>query len=908
MVGSPHRRFSSAIHCGCAGLLALAFAFGLASISSAADGEHKSAEDLDWWSLKPIQGPAVPAADDGCRNEIDRFVLAKLGEQKLSPSPAASPRVLIRRLSYDLTGLPPTPQEISDFLAASETDAELAYAQLVERLLASPRYGEHWARHWLDVARYGETHGYDKDKARFNAWPYRDYVIRSLNEDKPYARFVREQVAGDVLWPGEPDGIIALGFVAAGPWDFIAHTEVGEAKVDGRIAKHMDRDDMVSAVFNTFMSTTVQCAQCHDHKGDPISMVDYYRLHTLFAAVDRFDRVYDLDPDIEAQRLTLEKSIGSLSAGLKKIDTELAAAGGEKLKALREQVAELKARADEQLKTVAEHGYHSSLSQRADDTKWVQIDLGKTQPLGEVRLIGAHDNYNDIGAGFGFPRRFRVEISDDATFAEGVEILADHSAIDFANPGVAPVVIDAAGHQARFIRVTATRLAERRKDYMLALGELQVVGPQGSHLATADGVEVTAKDSIEAPVRWRRDNLIDGKFPTSTDAATLKLLAAKSGQLNALVARLETPGLRQRRDTASARLADQRAQLDALPEGKRVYAIASQFKAAGKVLPTEGTPRTIHLLHRGDIRTPGDEMHPGAPALWRQAEPEFSLPAGHREGERRVALANYLTDTENPLIWRSIVNRIWLYHMGRGIVDSPNDFGRMGMQPTHPQLLDWLAVKFRDDFGGSWKALHRLIVSSATYRQVSTGDAEKAKVDAGNRYYWRMKRHRLSAEELRDSVLAVAGVLDPAMGGPSFHDFEFEDDHTPKYWYDRHDPNDPKSHRRSIYRLIARSQTQPFLTTLDCADPSQMVAKRDETTTALQALALMNNPFMVAMSEQLAERVSKSEAPVGEALRLVSGREPRADEVELLQNYADRHGLAAVCRLILNLNEFVYVD
>ncbi len=881
---------------------------GLLTFSSAAEGERKSAEDLDWWSLRPIELPTLPPADDWCRNEIDRFVLAKLKEQKISPSSAASPRVLIRRLSYDLTGLPPTQDEISIFLAASEIDADDAYVGLVDRLLASPQYGEHWARHWLDVARYGETHGYDKDKARFNAWPYRDYVIRSLNEDKPYARFVREQVAGDAIWPGEPDGIVALGFVAAGPWDFIAHTEVGEAKVDGRIAKHMDRDDMVSAVFNTFMSTTVQCAQCHDHKGDPISMVDYYRLHTLFAAVDRFDRVYDLDPKIETERLTLEKSIGSISAGLKQIETELAAAGGEKLKALREQVAELKSRSEEQLKTVPEHGYHSAISPRADDIKWVQIDFGKSQALGEVRLIGAHDNYNDIGAGFGFPRRFRVEISDDEKFVEGIEMLADHSVSDFANPGIAPVVIDAASRKGRFIRITATKLAERRKDYMLALGELQITGTEGENIATADGVVVSAKDSIEAPSRWQRNNLIDGKFSTSSDPETLNSLAAKTGELNALVAKLETPDIRQRRDTASSELADQRTQLDALPEGKRVYAIASQFKASGKVMPTEGKPRSIHLLHRGDIRTPGDEMLPGAPALWRGVEAEFSLPADHREGERRAALANYLADPENPLTWRTIVNRIWLYHMGRGIVDSPNDFGRMGMEPTHPQLLDWMAVKFRDDFGGSWKALHRVIVTSATYRQVSSGDAEKAKTDAGNRYYWRMKRHRLGAEELRDSVLAVAGVLDPSVGGASFHDFEFEDDHTPKYWYDRHDPNDPKSHRRSIYRLIARSQTQPFLTTLDCADPSQMVAKRDETTTALQALALMNNPFMVAMSEQLAGRVSQSKTPIAEALSLVTGREPRIDEVNLLNGYVDQHGLEAACRLILNLNEFVYVD
>ena len=295
-------------------------------------------------------------------------------------------------------------------------------------------------------------------------------------------------------------------------------------------------------------------------------------------------------------------------------------------------------------------------------------------------------------------------------------------------------------------------------------------------------------------------------------------------------------------------------------------------------------------------------MVPGAPVLWEGAAHFFDLAGSHGEGDRRAALARYLTDQENPLVWRSAVNRIWLHHMGRGIVDSPNDFGRMGMLPSHPELLDWLAFRFREK--QSVKDLHRLIVNSATYRLSSSGDPDKAKIDGGNRYYWRMNRRRLRAEELRDSVLQVAGVLDLKMGGPSFRDFKFKDDHTPKYWYHLHDPTDPETHRRTIYRFIARSQTQPFLTTLDCADPSQMVAKRDETTTALQALVLMNNPFMTAMSTRLAE----SAGSVGEAFRQALARKPNRDERIMLQEYARKHGLAATARLLFNLNEFSYVD
>ena len=279
---------------------------------------------------------------------------------------------------------------------------------------------------------------------------------------------------------------------------------------------------------------------------------------------------------------------------------------------------------------------------------------------------------------------------------------------------------------------------------------------------------------------------------------------------------------------------------------------------------------------------------PGAPALWDGVYP--NLLANPDDEAAGAALAHYLTHQKNPLLWRSAANRIWLGHMGRGIVDSPNDFGRMGMKPTHPELLDWLAARFRET--ESVKDLHRLIVTSSTYRQASTSNSEKTNIDASNAYYWRMNRRKLRAEEVRDSVLQVAGALDLTMGGPSFRDFKFKDDHTPKYWYHLHDPNDPKTHRRTIYRFIARSQTQPFLTALDCADPSQMVAKRDETTTALQALALMNNPFTTAMSEKLAARAKNAD----EAIWLALGRAPAKLERQTLNKYAQTHGMPATAR------------
>jgi hypothetical protein len=717
---------------------------------------------------------------------------------------------------------------------------------------------------------------------------------------------VKEQIAGDALYPGDPDGVIALGFVAAGPWDFIAHFEVGEGKLDGRIAKHMDRHDMVSAVFNTFMSATVQCAQCHDHKFDPVSMEDYYRLHAVFAAVDRADRVYDLDPEIVKKRRRLQAESADLTDEQRRLDQGVEKAGGFRLSQLRSKIKELEKSPKAKLKTVPEHGYHSQIVKSPDEVKWTQVELAEATEIAAIELIGCHDDYAGIGPGFGFPVRFKVEASNDGTFKQGVTMVADFTQSDFANPGVTPVRIEGKGIRAKFVRVTATRLVERKKDHIFALAELRILDVEGAN--KAGGAKVTAKDSIEALPRWRRANLVDGKFTTAGDPAVMEELAGLKSGLRQLMAELETSEIRKRRKQISDKLAANRKEIAGLPPGKLVYAIAADFKKFGKVTPTEGRPREIRYLHRGDLRSPGDKMQPGAPALWRAATPEFSLTDPDNEAARRVALAKYLTSRDNPLAWRSIVNRIWLGHMGRGIVETPNDFGRMGATPTYPELLDWLAATLRDDPGQSLKALHRLIVMSATYRQASSHVDAKSAVDGSNAFYWRMNRRRLRAEELRDSVLVVAGKLDRRMGGPSYQDFKFKDDHTPKFWYHLHDPNDPSAHRRSIYRFIARSQTQPFMTTLDCADPSQMVPRRDETTTALQALTLMNNPFMTAMAKQFAARVEKEDDPAGKAVRLAFGREATGEERAMIEGYANNHGWPAAARAIFNLNEFVYLD
>src|SRR2546429_777209 len=257
------------------------------------------------WACRPLGRPPAPASRftrDGSPNPIDAFIDAKLAQHKLSPSPEADQRSLLRRVSFDLIGLPPTPEEMRAFLEDSSPDA---YEQAVDRLLASPRYGERWARHWMDAAHFAETHGHDQDRIRTNAWPYRDYLIASFNTDKPYRRFVQEQVAGDVLFPDDPQAVVALGFIAAGPWDESSLRDIREDTIDRQIGRYLDRDDMVTTVMQTFTSTTVQCARCHNHKFDPIPQRDYYALQAVFAGVDRANRVYDADPGVHRRRQAL---------------------------------------------------------------------------------------------------------------------------------------------------------------------------------------------------------------------------------------------------------------------------------------------------------------------------------------------------------------------------------------------------------------------------------------------------------------------------------------------------------------------------------------------------------------------------------------------------------------------------
>jgi hypothetical protein len=743
-------------------------------------------------------------------------------------------------------------------------------------------------------------------------------VIRSFNEDVPYGQFIREQVAGDVLWPDDPQGVIATGFIAAGPWDFVGHVELREGTVDKLKAQLNDRDDMVANTISTFNSLTVHCARCHDHKFDPIPQIDYYRLQAVFAGIDRGDRPYR-SPSLAARRSALEEKKDSLRDENKKIYQAIAAqtSASSEVARLDALLAEARQPLSERPRPVTEtpsptNGYHSGVYPTPDTTLWVQVDLGASIPIDEIRIYPARPTDFPDTPGFGLPTNFRIEIGDDATFPASevsASTVAADSRGDLLNVEDEPLLVRPEGRRARYVRMTATRLWKRSNDYVFALAEIEVLS---GGVNRARGTAVTAFDSIELG-RWSKPALVDG-FDSRHGllAANDPISLARNDQL-LRVRKLEAawkqaveaasdPSLRERRDAIRGAIAEIDTQIAALPPEPLVYAVRPR------------SPRPIHTLRRGDVEQPAEIADPGTLSCIQVSgiPATFKLDHPQAEGERRKALAEWLASQDNVLTWRSIANRLWHYHFGRGIVDTPNDFGRNGGKPTHPELLDWLASELIEN-GQSLKAMHRRIVTSATYRQSSRSNPAAEAIDAENRLLWRQNRRRLDAESVRDTVLTTCGTLDLRMGGPGFDLFRFKDDHSPVY--DHSDPekiDNPEVRRRTVYRFTVRSVPNPFLDALDCADPNLNTPTRSQTLTALQALALLNDLFMIRQSQAFADRLeldaSDPDSQIDEAYRLALGRLPHDRERRALADYASRHGLANACRILLNTNEFMFVD
>jgi hypothetical protein len=869
-----------------------------------------------WWSLRPIVKPTPPVikGEGWTRTPLDRFMLAKLHDKGLEPAPEADRRTLLRRVTFDLTGLPPTPEEMDAFLNDASPDA---YEKVVDRLLASPAHGERWARHWMDLAHYAETHGHDQDRPRLNAWPYRDYLIRSFNNDKPYPRFVQEQIAGDVLFPDDPDAVVAMGFLATGPWDESSLRDIRDDTPDREIARYLDRDDMVTTTFSSFVSTTVHCARCHDHKFDPVSSKEYYGLQAIFAGVDKAERFYDPDPATATKRKQLLQEKARLLA--------------------------LRGRADASLLTAAVQAEVAAWEKKVakEAVGWTILDPATFQSANGATLTKLPDG--SILSGGKRPET-DVTTLTTTTQLQGITAVRIEVLTDDSLPLKGPGRQDNGNFHLNEFSVLAAASGKTQPPTRQTLKKASAdFNQDGWTVAMAIDSNPRTAWGIYPRVSQAHRAVFEFAEPVGTrDGTTLtfvleqthggghligrvRIAATTSAQPSttadalpeAVVATLAIPA-EKRTDAQRAQLGlfvlerNVETALGALPPPALVYAAASDFKPDGSFKPA-GKPRTVQILKRGDISKPGAEAKPGALACIPGLEASFPLAKADDEASRRVALARWLTAPKNVLTWRSIVNRVWHWHFGRGLVDTPSDFGRMGSKPTHPELLDWLAADFLEH-GGSLKRLHRQIVTSAAYRQSGRFDASAAALDGDNRFLWRMNRTRLDAESLRDAVLAAAGKLDRKMGGPSVQQFIMTPGiHvTPNVDYLNFNADRPENQRRGVYRFVFRTLPDPFLEALDCPDSSQLTPTRNVSVTALQALALLNDKFMVRMSEHLAARAAKSgpdlPTQVRAVYRLTLQREPTEKEIRLLSEYATKNGLANACRMLLNCNEFMFLN
>jgi hypothetical protein len=624
---------------------------------------------------------------DWARNPIDRFVLAKLEEKGWTPAPPATPHALLRRVYFDLIGLPPTPEEQAEFLRDPSPEA---LDRVVEELLARPQHGERWARHWLDLVRFAESNGYERDATKPNAWRYRDYVIRALNADTPFDRFLAEQLAGDELPDTSAETLIATGYYRLGPWD--------DEPADPEQDRFDQLDDLVSTTAEVFLGLTLGCARCHDHKFEPLTMSDYYGMAAIFAPLER-------------------------------------------------------------------------------------------------------------------PRRGRTEL--DLPAGSRAELAA---------------------------------LAER--------------------------------DRRVAQARWNAVTL--GPF---------------------------VPRLAEQAEAEARRL------LAVTPDPPRGYFLRE---------PTPD-PSPTHLLRRGRAATPGPAVEPGVPAVLAGTPPEF-LPPDGRTSRRRLSLARWLARPDHPLTARVIVNRVWQFHFGEGLVRTPSDFGTAGEPPTHPELLDWLADRFVAD-GWSLKRLHRLILASNAYRMGTRWDARCGSEDPDDRLLWRRPYRRLEVEAIRDAMLAVSGRLNPAMYGPSIYPAiptEAIEAHADKQkaWTPS---GEVEASRRTIYAFVKRTLVVPMFEVLDFCDTTRSSPRRPTTSVAPQALTLLNGEFTndqaAALTDRLVAEVGDDPAAqVERAYRLALCRPPTAAERAALLNFMEREAgassgadarraaLRQACRVVFNLNEFVYPD
>lgn len=944
------------------------------------------AEELDFWSWQPIASPDVP---DTIRNAwvespLDAFILARLDAAGCRPAPRATRRTLIRRATFDLTGLPPTPAEISAFL---QDDAPDAFRRLIDRLLQSPGYGQRWGRHWLDVARYADSNGLDENLAYASAYQYRDYVVSALNQDKPFDQFVREQIAGDLLAASQTgeasrDALAATGFLSLGA-KMLAE--------DDPVKMQMDIiDEQIDTLGRAFMGLTLGCARCHDHKFDPLLTSDYYALAGIFKSTKTMENFKvvarwqerPLASAAEIQRQ--EEQRQRVAATAARIDALVKSATLDFVNGERRHTGDYLLAAQRQTQLNAAAGRLAALAKSAQTDAVVVVEA---ETVKQGNLVALRDGYGEgIGVVIGPGGANHGELEFTVTHADSYVV-----AVRYAAAEARPMRLTVAGklvNPAACGQVTGSWFPDTQRWFSEGQCRLPA-GPCTIHfdrdgpiphidklmfvpisqlLETSTGAldplteDFTPKS--EFIDQWTR--YLDG-LPEGSESPLViwkaiaagdedpKWQAAAKAIFPTAPPKFDLRELAQQFNNRAARLLSQEAAQDS-PFEKHFRAVlfdnAGPFKTSPAIedhfaestryelatlrgkkklqelaIPTlpsamavsEGTPEDVRIHIRGSHLTQGRVVPRRMPVVFQKNAP---APGGF-EGSGRLELAAWMTSPDHPLTARVIVNRVWQWHFGEGLVRSPDNFGRLGQPPTHPQLLDWLATRFIES-GWSLKELHRLIMLSATYQMSTAWNEQAAALDPENRLWWRFSRQRLEAEAIRDAMLAISGQLDKRMGGSILPT------ENRKYVTSTAnvDPVAYKSNRRSVYLPVVRSALYDVFQAFDFADPSVMSGRRQSTTVAPQALFMMNSQFAIDQTRALAERLIANCDDDAERVRVAYerslGRLPSAAEVSTATNYVQAYtkrlgtdvdppasrlrAWQSLCRVILATNEFIFVE
>lgn len=829
--------------------------------------------DGSFWSFRPLshpQPPAVSAAPESWKqNPVDRFVFAQLEKNHLTPNPPADARTFIRRATYDLTGLPPAPEEIAAFETEFVSDQTLAISHLIDRLLASPRYGEQWGRHWLDVIRFGESRGYERNQIITNLWPFRDYVIRSINDDKPFDRFIQEHLAGDVIGKDRPEIEIGSAFLVAGPYDDVGNKDpVATAQI-----RADQMDEMIRATGEAFLGITIGCARCHDHKFDPLTQKDYYSLYATFAGTKHGEREVTTPDEREARLAKLKPlqerrtAVTTERAALQLELGNRAACGEPGLQEAWTRPKASRYGTEEVFPPVSARHLRLVIegTDAADPEKDVaridefEVWTGGTAPRNVALATNGGKAAGSAREAKDFSDAYDPAVTIDGRYGERWFGLGRKLVITFAQPELIERVSFSSDRN---------RALPEDSGISTFVGDYHIdISPDGAQWITV----ASSHDRQPATGAIRKQRLF-AAVTTPEEKSKLQALNAELTGLDAAIARLPAP---------------------------RIWWVGTHAAAPG--------PFTTFL--GGSPQRRGVEVKPASLSVFADAKSAFELDQAKPESERRLALARWLTSTDNPLTPRVLANRVWQHHFGGGIVDTPSDFGFMGSRPTHPELLDWLAGELQ--YGG-WrlKSLHRLIMTSQSYRQSGAWRANAAREDGDSRLLWRFPPRRLTAEEVRDTMLAVAGRLDLTMGGPGFRLYEYLQDNVATYV--PLDVHGPETFRRAVYHHNARAARVDVMTDFDCPDPAFAEPRRSSTTTPLQALTLLNHRFSLDMAQFFAARIERDSADrasqVQRAFALAYSRRASASEVAAAVKLIDATGLRAFCRALLNSTEFISLN